>query len=128
MLQVTPQPSVVKDINGRRLQRRLRKGLSPVHRALLAIELESGGACLHHLSRRQAKRLTGANQRHVTSLRQASAEQREQVKRGQLALSSLPNKPPSDASLDRLVVKAGADRVMAALDRYTRPQFAFAAE
>jgi hypothetical protein len=38
------------------------------------------------------------------------------------------NKPPSDAYLDRLVVKAGADRVMAALDRYTRPQFKFAAE
>jgi hypothetical protein len=37
-------------------------------------------------------------------------------------------KPPTDAEIDRLVAKLGAERVMAALDRWTEPRFAFAAE
>jgi hypothetical protein len=128
----SPQTSgtqAVKDISGQRLARRLRRELSPTHRALLAYELEKGTAWIHSLTRRQACRLTGASVAYVVTLQRASDEERGRIKSGQLALSALHNnKPPSDAYLDRLVVKAGADRVMAALDRYTRPQFKFAAE
>jgi hypothetical protein len=128
MLQVNVSRTDVKDISGRRLRRRLRKGLNPAHRALLAYELETGGAWLRDLTRRDACVLTGAPASAVATLCRASDEERERIKGGQLALSALHKKPPSDAYLDRLVVKAGADRVMAALDRYTRPQFKFAAE
>jgi len=39
------------------------------------------------------------------------------------------NAPPSDAAIDKFIVKAGADRVMAGLDRYTQPSlFSVAAE
>jgi hypothetical protein len=125
----TNEQAPAKDISGRRLRRRLRKGLSSTHRALLAYELEAGSAWIHHLTRRDACVLTGASASYVATLHQASDEERGRIKSGQLALSVLHNnKPPSDAYLDRLVVKAGADRVMAALDRYTRPQFKFAAE
>lgn len=127
MLQVNLSPHEVKNINGRRLRRR-RKGLSPTHRALLAYELEAGGASIHDLTRHDACALTGASRSYVATVFRASDEEREQVKSGQLALAVLHNKPPSDSYLDRLILKVGADRVMAALDRYTRPQFKFAAE
>jgi hypothetical protein len=120
--QATPAP---REIVGRRLAKRLAQGrISPTHAALLALELECGALWLHHLGRRQAQRLTGANLRHVTSLRRASAEQREQVKKGLLPLAELtPRAPgvPTDADVDRVVRELGADRVMAALDRITRP-------
>jgi hypothetical protein len=112
----------VRDVNGRKLSRK--RELNPTHRALLAFELECGALWLHHLSRRQAQRLTGANQRDVTSLRRASAEQREQVKKGLLALAELtPRAPvvPTDADVDRVVRQLGAERVMQSLDRLTQP-------
>jgi hypothetical protein len=34
----------------------------------------------------------------------------------------------TDAEIDRLVARLGPDRVLAAIDRHTSPQFAFAAE
>src|SRR5262245_52326230 len=100
----------VKNINGRRLRRR-RKGLNPTHRALLAYELEVGGASIHDLTRRDACRLTGASVTYVATLCRISDEERERIQRGQLTLSTFQNKPPSDAYLDRLVLKVGADRV-----------------
>jgi hypothetical protein len=40
-----------------------------------------------------------------------------------VARSILPNgNPPTDAELDRLIARYGADRIMAALDRATAPQ------
>jgi hypothetical protein len=109
----------VRDVNGRKLSRRLKRELNPTHRALLAFELECGVLWLHHLSRRQAQRLTGANQRHVTSLRRASPDEREQVKKGLLPLSAL--RAPSDADVDRIVARIGAERLLKAFDRLTAP-------
>lgn len=37
-------------------------------------------------------------------------------------------KPPTDAQIDRLIARLGADRIMKALDRFTAPRFSFAAE
>jgi hypothetical protein len=44
-----------------------------------------------------------------------------------IALGHRP-KPLSDARIDRLIARVGADAIMRALDRYTAPRFAFAAE
>jgi hypothetical protein len=48
----------------------------------------------------------------------------DQILRGDLPVIRLHNKPkalPTDDELDRLVAMIGADRIMAALDRYTQP-------
>jgi hypothetical protein len=117
-----PYPAIpIRDVNGRKLDRRLKQGLSDAHRALLALDLENGTACLHHLTRRQAKRLMGANQRIVASLRRASAEEQEKFKRGLLSLGELRARVPSDAAIDKLIAKLGPERVLMALDRITRP-------
>jgi|AmaraimetFIIA100_FD_contig_51_11140676_length_1546_multi_6_in_0_out_0_3 hypothetical protein len=53
-----------------------------------------------------------------------SAEEREQLARGLISLLSLHNyrrNPPTDAEIDRLVAEIGAERILAALDRYTQP-------
>ena len=53
-----------------------------------------------------------------------SAEEREQLARGLISLLSLHNyrrDPPTDAEIDRLVAEIGAERILAALDRYTQP-------
>src|SRR5262249_2831494 len=56
-----------------------------------------------------------------------SDQQRELVKCGVLSLSRLHHGVVSDEYLDRLVIKHGAGRMLAAIDRYTRPQFTPAA-
>jgi hypothetical protein len=121
----------IRDVNGRKLSRRLKRELNPTHRALLAFELERGALWVHHLSRRQAQKLTGANQRHVTSLRRATEEERERVKKGLLPLGELtPRAPvvPTDADIDRVVCQLGAERVMQSLDRLTAPRCKTTAE
>jgi hypothetical protein len=127
MLQVTSHPSEVKDINGRKLSRRLKKGLSPAFRALLAHDLETGAVRLHDLTRRQACRLMQVSAGYVATVARTDPENRKKIESGQLPLAVL-HKAPTDRQLDRLIARIGPDRFMAALDRYTRPQFAFAAE
>jgi len=122
----TSDPTPVKDINGRKLARRLKKGLSPTFRALLAHEFESG-AVLHDLTRRQACKLLQVGASYVGTVAKSSPENRKKIERGELALSALHN-TPTDRQLDRLITRLGPDRVMEALDRCTRPQFRFAAE
>ena len=72
--------------------------------------------------------MTGASAGYVATATRLSAQEREQVEAGKLSLSSVHNAPPSDAAIDKFS-KAGADRVMAGLDRYTQPSlFSVAAE
>jgi hypothetical protein len=128
---VGPDSVPVKDVNLHKLNRRKRRGLSPTHAALLAHELETGMVWLHHLPRRQACLLTGASIGYVTTIANATPEERAAIKRGELALGKLHNKPKqplADAEIDRLVETIGADRILAAIDRWTAPQFQFAAE
>ena len=81
------------------------------------------------LTRRQAIAVTGASAGYVATATRLSAQEREQVEAGKLSPSSVHNAPPSDAAIDKFIVKAGADRVMAGLDRYTQPSlFSVAAE
>lgn len=122
----------IRDINGRKLHRRLKQGVSGAHCALLALDLERGVVCLHHLPRRAAARLTGANQRDVAALRRASAEELARVRRNQLDLAELrarqTARAPTDVEVDDQVRKLGTDRVLAALDRLTQPPMLVAAE
>jgi hypothetical protein len=122
MLHVTPNDLCFKDIVGHKLATRLRAGMSPTFRALLAHEFESGACWLHSLTRRQACALTGASIGYVHTLAHATEQEREAVKRGVLSLSDIHNRPPSDAAIDRVIARLGPDRVLAALDRLTMPQ------
>jgi hypothetical protein len=123
-----PAGKAVKDINGRKLSRRLKRGLiSPTFRALLARDLETGAVRLHNLTRRQACRIMQVSVGYVTTVARTDPENRKKLEVGQVSLAAL-HTTPTDRQLDRLNARVGADRVMAALDRYTRPQFKFAAE
>jgi hypothetical protein len=90
-----------REIIGRRLGK-----LTPTQAALLALDLERGGSCVHHFGRRQATKFARANQRDVATLWRATTDELERVKRGELALSALRNKPPSE--VDRVVAKGGS--------------------
>jgi ethanolamine ammonia-lyase large subunit len=117
-------PVKVKDINLHKLNRKVRRGLSPTHAALLAYELETGTLRLYGLPRHEACRHTHASASYVATIARATAEERAALKRGEIALGQLHNKPkapPSDAEVDRIIAKIGPDRIMAALDRYTQP-------
>ena len=110
-----------RDLNGHKLSRRVQRGLSPTFRALLAYQLESGGVCVHHLTRKQALALARASSGYVSTVARLSPQERDQLGKGILSLSALHNRPPTDADVDRIVTKLGPTRVMAALDRLTRP-------
>ena len=120
MFPLRQDPNGYKTIDGRRLAKRL-KGTTADTRALLAHGMTTEGA---RLTQAQAAALARVSQAYVSAASRASPEQREAIKHGGLSLSTLHNKrqEPTDAKLDRLVAKYGADRVMAALDRATMPQ------
>jgi hypothetical protein len=115
-----PTPAV-HHIVGKKLARRVRKGLSATHRALLAYELEIGASAVQGFPRREACRLTGASLGYVATLAKATAAEVEAVKKGKLSLSALHNKPPTDAQVDATIIKLGIERVFAAIDRLTAP-------
>jgi hypothetical protein len=138
-------PTPVKDISGRKLAKRLRRGMSPVFAALLAHDMETGRVRLHRLTRQQSCSVTGASWGYTSTLARATEEEVERVKRGELSLSALHNKPKSDpfkalanASneveaelgdesitvgdfIDRVFAKLGDGVLAAALDRLTAP-------
>jgi hypothetical protein len=120
--QVNGGGSPVKIVLGRRLARRL-KGITPDFRALLAHEMVAGEVVLRDLTQAQASALVQVSLPYVSTVSRASPEQREDVKRRRLSISALYNKrrEPTDAKLDRLIARFGVDRVMAALDRATKP-------
>jgi hypothetical protein len=90
---------------------------TPTQRALETAEL-----CAVGYSFRRARRMTGASYGYASTAVKLSVEQRELVRRGSLSLAQFHAAPPvSDKTIDRFIAKAGADRVMAALDRFTTP-------
>jgi hypothetical protein len=118
-------PAPTKTISGHKLSR---CHMSPARRALLAVDIAAGKVVVDDLTRAQARALTGASVGYVHTAAELTPAQREQVECGLLSLSAIHNGSPTDAAIDRFVAKAGANRVMAALDRYTQPRFAFVAE
>jgi hypothetical protein len=123
MLEITFNNPCFKDVAGYKLAARLRRGdLCPTHKALLAFGLQSGELVLHHLTRLQACAVTTASAGYVATLSKATTAEIEAVKRGELRLNALHKKPLTDAQVERLIMKIGAERIMAALDRLTMPQ------
>jgi hypothetical protein len=109
-------------ISGRKLSRR-RKGFSASLRALLALDIEAGKVRVVNHTRKQARALTGASVGYTNTAAKLPPDQRQKVERGQVSLAAFHNKrQPSDAALIDYIEKVGADRVLAALDKYTEPQ------
>jgi hypothetical protein len=124
----TETTTAVKKINGQKLSRRAKKGLSPTFLALLALDLTTGAVEMSSFTGTQAKAVTGASASYLTTAKKLTPEQLEDVKRGRVSLSTFHNnKTVSDARIDRFIAKAGADRVLSAIDKLTAP-FRVAAE
>jgi hypothetical protein len=121
MLQINTGTLSVKEISGRSLARRLKKGLGPTHSALLCFAMEHGEVLLRDLTRRQAMALTRASAGYVATVGRLTPQERDLLALGKLSLSAVHNRPPTDADVDRVVAKLGAERARAALARLTKP-------
>jgi hypothetical protein len=119
----TSADRAVRTISGRRLNRLVRYA-SARDRALLALELEQGEVHLLSPTRAQVAALTHASLGYIGTVSRLTADERIQLARGQSSLSRLHNSHryiATDAAIDRIVAKLGAERIMAALDRATAP-------
>ena len=123
MHQINETSNAFKTIVGRRLARRL-KDITPDFRALLAHELVAGDVVLHRLTQTQAAALVRVSLPYVSTISRASPEQREDIKRKRLSISSLYNKRRdlTDDRLEKIITAAGPGRVLAILDKMTAPQ------
>src|SRR5262249_22470888 len=110
---------LVKKISGHQLLRS-RQHLSVSHLALLAADLEAGKVEMSRFPRSLAAAATGVSSGYISTAKKLSVEQRAQVERGK-SISAFHNnhQEMTDAAIDRFIAKAGAMRVMNALDRYT---------
>jgi len=114
----TPGPGV-KQISGRILAKRLRKGtIDPVHRAQLALQLQRGGVVIGNLTAKQARQMTETDVTVLAAMRRiAPPVPRPRQVRNRVTY----RRELSDNDLDQLIDEAGHGRVLAALDRMTRP-------
>lgn len=113
-----------RKIAGRRLDELLNSGrLTPAFTALLAVDMECGEIDVSHFTPEQARGMTGASAGYVATARKLTPERCEQVKRGQVTVSSLHNtrRTPTDAAIDRYIARVGADRVWKVLERCMQP-------
>jgi hypothetical protein len=103
-------PTTVKKISGRLLAQKLRRGeIKPEHRARLAEDWRTGRLHVTAPTSAQSRRFMGATVADVAAERRLAREQRRRD--GRL----------NDADVDRIVERVGADKVLAAIDRLTRP-------
>jgi hypothetical protein len=101
-------------IYGRKLAALLKAGTaSDANMARLAHELQTGVVAITGLTARQARQMTGASRAGLAAERRA-----HQPVKGRRVLY---RSNPSDADVDKVVARVGADRIMRALDRYTQP-------
>jgi len=115
-LKPAPDP---RKINGRELARH--RNIRADHRALLAADLTRGRLGVFNLTRQQALAVTRASSGYLATATQLTPEQRAKVEYGRVSLSELHNHhEPSNATIER-IVRAAPDRVLAALDKLTRP-------
>ena len=94
---------------------------SPTQLALLAHALSTGMTRVERFTSKQARLLTGASFGYTNTVAHLSDRERDALRGGFLSLSECHNRPPTDAAVDRIVAKLGAERVLDALDRLTRP-------
>jgi hypothetical protein len=131
-MSVNAGPTSVKSyINGRKIACNLRR-MSQTSRALHANDAVTGAVALHALTRSQAAALFGTNVSYIDAVGRASDEERARLRAGEVAIAEIHStpKPPTDEAVDALVDNfidfVGADKILAALDRATRPTFPFA--
>jgi hypothetical protein len=91
-----------------------------VRRALLAVDMVRGIE-ISRPTPKQARLLLGVSKGYFTTAARLSVEERQQVEQGTVSFSFLHNRPPTDFAIDRFIERAGANRVLAGLDRYTQP-------
>jgi hypothetical protein len=108
-----------KNVNGKRLAKALKSGTAPGFAAWLAIQLQTGGVWLHHLSDKQARQLTGAKRSDVAAERRKHKPTNGNGKRTRRVLYK---RTLADADFDAVVSTIGAERLWKAIDRHTQPQ------
>jgi hypothetical protein len=118
-----PQPTPGKaKISGTTFARFARHSTA-AERALLAVDLVRGLVEISDLTPGQARQLLKAGAGYFATAAKLSVAERRQIEQGAVSLSSLHhNNTPSDLDIDRFIRRAGANRVLAGLDRYTQPQ------
>jgi hypothetical protein len=116
-----PQPTPGKaKISGTTFARFARR-IPAAERALLAVDL-ARGLVGPHLTPWQARQLLKVSTGDFFTAARLSVAERQQVEQGTVSFSALHNRPPTDFDIDRFIRRAGANRVMAGLDRFTQPQ------
>jgi hypothetical protein len=100
--------------------------LPTTFRALLGQELQSGAVALTSATPRQAAALTLVPMAFFRTVTAATALETAAMRRGTLTVEEvhaarLRNRRRTDVAIDRALVEIGLDRVLAALDRLTRP-------
>ena len=115
---------VTKSANVNAGGRKARRMSTATQRAIRAFKLTLG---IVTATRREAIRAAGASFGYVNTFTNATDIERDRVRSGTLSLSRLHNSKHgiSDREVDRLVARVGADKILAALDRYTSPTFPF---
>jgi hypothetical protein len=92
--------------------------LSVERRAVVAASLVKD----HGWAAKQAAGLFCVNTHYLSLARNLSEADRLRLMRGDISLSQLANRRQvTDAKVDRIVARIGSERIMAALDRATRP-------
>jgi hypothetical protein len=96
---------------------------NPAWLALLTVDIAAGRMPVSDLTRAQARKLTGASVGYTATAARLTPEERKKVNDGVATFAEFHNRPRqiTDADLDRFVIRVGAGRVMAALDRHTSP-------
>jgi hypothetical protein len=120
-------PAAETKVNVRRLD-----AMSSTERALLGFYVAVGAV---GLPQKQAARIVGTPPAYISAIVHATEDERNSLRNGALTVSELHNrkrkqtKPPVDDNdeVDRLIAQIGCDKILAALDRYTAPQFTFEA-
>lgn len=110
-------------ITGRRFNRLLKLG-SPADRALLAYDLARGEMQILPPTRAQAAGLARIASGYIGTVARLSADERVRLARGELSLTRLHHDRQhrvTDAEVDRVVARYGAEAILAALDRLTAP-------
>jgi hypothetical protein len=106
--------------------------LSKAERAFLGVDVLSGKAQPVRFTHKQVATLVGVSIPTLVAAKHVVIDQphlRPEIEAGRASLSKVRSgHPVTDREVDRFITRAGADAVLAGLDRYTAPRFAFAAE
>jgi|SRR5215471_9846601 len=117
---VVTSPRVV---TGPQLNKLLKKA-SPRDRAQIAADLVQGALQVTNHTYKQAATLAHVSFGYTATVSALTPEERARLPRGALSLSQLHSRRRhSDAELDRVVERFGADAIWRALERYTQPSY-----